>query len=225
VDERLVPGIRPLGIEHVYTDGPGLFTRNLVPGEAVYGERLKTQDETEYRFWNPRRSKLAALILKGCEVFPFAADSTVLYLGAASGTTASHLSDICSRGVVYCIEISPRPFRKLVSLSESRKNMMPILADANKPESYQAAIGRADIVYQDIAQRNQAGILLKNLGLVRERGYAFLMVKARSVDVTKRPKRVYDAVEDELSRSGVNVLQRVNLDPYEKDHAVLIARK
>ena len=220
-----MPRIRSAGIEHVYTDGPGLFTRNLVPGEAVYGERLRTQDGSEYRYWNPRRSKLAALILKGCDLFPFTADSTVLYLGAASGTTASHLSDICSRGTIYCVEVSPRPFRKLVSVSESRKNMMPILADANKPEDYRAAVGRADIVYQDVAQRAQAGILLKNLGLVRERGYAFLMVKARSVDVTKRPTRVYDAVEDELLRSGVNILRRVNLDPYEKDHAAFIAQK
>ncbi|MFQ5909329.1 MAG: fibrillarin-like rRNA/tRNA 2'-O-methyltransferase [Thermoplasmata archaeon] len=217
--------IRPSEIPHVFTDGSGLHTLNLVPGQAVYGEKLTTQEGVEYRFWNPRKSKLAALILKGCEVFPFTEQSTVLYLGAASGTTASHVSDICSCGMVYCVEVSPRPFRNLISISESRENMMPLLADANRPEEYQRIVGRADILYQDIAQRNQAEIFLKNIRFVNEDGYAILMLKARSVDVTQRPERVYRAVEDELSRSDVNILQRVNLEPFEKDHAAFITQE
>lgn len=217
--------IRSSEITHVYTDGSSIYTLNLVPGQAIYGEKLITQDEIEYRLWNPRKSKMAALIHKGCKIFPFTMDSTVLYLGAASGTTASHFSDICTRGMIYCVEISPRPFRKLVSICESRENMMPLLADANRPEDYQGIVGRADILYQDIAQRNQAEIFLKNLGFVKEEGFAFLMLKARSVDVTQRPERVYQAVEEKLSRSGVNIIQSVNLEPYEKDHAAFIAQK
>jgi fibrillarin-like pre-rRNA processing protein len=127
--------------------------------------------------------------------------------------------------MIYCVEVAPRPFRKLVMVSESRSNMMPILSDAAKPEDYRAVVGRVDVVYQDVAQRDQAGILAKNLGMLREGGLAILMVKARSIDVTKKPSHVYGLVGEELSRSGLRVLQRVDLTPYEKDHAAFIARK
>ncbi|MFQ6107736.1 MAG: fibrillarin-like rRNA/tRNA 2'-O-methyltransferase [Thermoplasmata archaeon] len=220
-----MPGIRPSDIPHIYTDGSNLYTRSLAPGRAVYGERLVTQDGVEYRFWNPKKSKLAALILKGCKTFPFATDSTVLYLGAASGTTASHLSDVCTQGMIYCVEIAPRPFRKLMSVSESRENMAPLLTDANRPENYMTVLGRADILYQDIAQRNQAEIFIKNLGLIKEDGFAFLMLKARSIDVTRKPEKVYQSVENELADAGVRILQRVDLAPYERDHAAFLARK
>lgn len=220
-----MPRIRSSGIRHVYTDGASIYTLNLVPGRAVYGERLVTQDEIEYRVWNPKKSKLSALILKGCKSFPFTGTSNVLYLGAASGTTASHLSDICARGKIYCVEISPRPFRKLVAVSENRKNMLPILADANMPRHYQRVVGKADVLYQDVAQRNQVEILLRNLELVKEGGFAFLMIKARSVDVTQRPDRIYRDAEERLSSSGVRMIQRTNLEPYERDHAAFVIQK
>ena len=71
-----------------------LGTKNLVPGNAVYGERLVRFSGYEYRLWDPYRSKLAAAILKGLEIVPICPNYRVLYLGAASGTTASHVSDI-----------------------------------------------------------------------------------------------------------------------------------
>lgn len=220
-----MPRIRPSETRHVYTDGTNLYTLNLVPGQAVYGERLVTQNGSEYRVWNPRKSKLSALILKGCKSFPFTSTSNVLYLGAASGTTASHLSDICAQGMIYCVEISPRPFRKLMTVSENRGNMLPLLADANTPRRYQRVIGRVDVLYQDVAQRNQVEILIRNLKLVKEEGFAFLMIKARSIDVTQRPDRIYRDTEEALSSSGVRIIQRTNLEPYEKDHAAFVMQK
>ncbi|MFQ5838807.1 MAG: fibrillarin-like rRNA/tRNA 2'-O-methyltransferase, partial [Thermoplasmata archaeon] len=112
--------IRPTDYRGVYTDGRTLYTENLVPGTSVYGERLVRKGSLEFRAWNPRRSKLAALLLKGFPQYPFEEDSTVLYLGAATGTTASHISDLVPRGVVYCVEVSPKTFQKLLILSEQR---------------------------------------------------------------------------------------------------------
>ncbi|TRZ06205.1 hypothetical protein HGM15179_020902 [Zosterops borbonicus] len=75
-----------------------LVTRNLVPGESVYGEkRISVEDgdtSVEYRAWNPFRSKLAAAILGGIDQIHIRPGAKVLYLGAASGTTVSHVSDI-----------------------------------------------------------------------------------------------------------------------------------
>lgn len=220
-----MPKIHPTEIPDIFTDGSGLFTVNSVPGEAVYGEKLVMQDGVEYRFWNARKSKLAALVLLGTQVFPFGEKTSVLYLGAASGTTASHLSDVCLHGMIYCVEIAPRPFRKLLSVSEARENMMPILADANNPDKYSGMVGTVDVLYQDIAQKNQAEVMLKNLSLVAKSGYALLMVKSRSIDVTRKPEEVYEDVKKELLDYGITVLETTILEPYERDHASFLTRK
>lgn len=218
--------ITPYKFEGVYTDGHRLFTRNMVPKNQVYGENLEVQDGVEYRAWNPKRSKLAAAILNGCKNVPIKQNSNVLYLGAATGTTASHVSDIAVDGIVYCVEISPRAFRYLLPLCEIRKNMMPILADANKTELYGRIVGSADIVYQDIAQKEQAAIFLKNINeFLAKDGYGILIVKARSIDVTAHPKEIYDNVLKELSGSRINIQEVVNLEPYEKDHIMITCTK
>jgi fibrillarin-like pre-rRNA processing protein len=216
--------IVPHKLSGVYTDGRTLYTINLVPGQSVYGENLVPHLDVQYRAWNPKRSKLAAYILKGCETFPFRPDSSVLYLGAATGTTASHLSDIVTEGSIYCVEISPTPFRKLVALCETRHNMVPILEDAHTPETYENLVERADVIYQDIAQKHQVDILLRNLGLMKDDGTVFLMVKARSIDVTQKPQAVYRSVIASLNNAGLKVIESEELVPFEKDHMAIVSR-
>lgn len=82
-----------------------LVTRNLVPGDSVYGEkRISIEqpnadpslpaEKIEYRVWNPFRSKLAAGILGGLDDIHIAPGKKVLYIGAASGTSVSHVADV-----------------------------------------------------------------------------------------------------------------------------------
>lgn len=77
-----------------------LVTKNLVPGESVYGEKRISIEggvegtKTEYRVWNPFRSKLAAGVLGGLDDIFIKPGAKVLYLGAASGTSVSHVADI-----------------------------------------------------------------------------------------------------------------------------------
>ena len=215
--------VRPLGVSHVFTDGRNLYTENLVPGTAVYGERLVAFHGTEYRQWEPRRSKLAALLLKGWEILPLERTSQVLYLGAASGTTVSHVSDLVPEGTVYAVESSRRVFQKLLDVAEARHNVLPILADASKPEAYAGTVGRVHLVYQDIAQRDQVEILDRNLRFLDPEGTIVLIVKARSIDVAREPARVYREVERSLRESGLHVLGTIPLDPFQRDHAAVIA--
>lgn len=217
--------VRPTDRKGVFTDGAWLYTRNLVPGRSVYGEALRMEGRVEYRRWDAERSKLAAYLKRGGRAWPFHPKASVLYLGAASGTTVSHVSDLCSEGTIVAVEISPRSFRDLVTLAEVRKNVVPILGDASRPESYAARVDSVDILYQDIAQRDQVGIFLRNLGFVRPGGTGFLMLKARSVDVAARPVDVYETVRVTLSRASIIVEETRVLDPYESDHAVFVARK
>lgn len=217
--------IRPTDRAGVFTDGVWLYTRNLVPGHAVYGEGLVREEGVEYRKWDAARSKLAAYLKRGGRWWPFDGTSSILYLGAGSGTTASHLSDLCPEGSIVAIEISPRVFRDLVSVAEARPNLIPILADAAQPQSYAGHLGPIDVLYQDVAQRDQESIFLRNFDLVRPGGAGFLMVKARSVDVAARPSEVYASARASLVEAGLEVLDLRELDPFEVDHAALVVRK
>jgi fibrillarin-like pre-rRNA processing protein len=217
--KRLLSPVK--SIPGVFTDGSRLLTMNAAPGQDVYGEELVLVNGLEYRVWNPYRSKLAAVILLGTKRLGIDRSSKVLYLGAASGTTASHVSDIVVNGVVHCVEFSERSFRDLVRVCETRRNMMPYLADANAPEAYAHVIEGVEFVYQDIAQRNQVDIFVRNMAAFEaERG--ILMLKSRSVDVNRIPKDVFADVRKALVSKGLGVRSMVPLERYSKDHACFI---
>ncbi|WP_048055855.1 fibrillarin-like rRNA/tRNA 2'-O-methyltransferase [Pyrococcus sp. ST04] len=203
-----------------------IATKNLVPGQRVYGERVIKWEGEEYRIWNPHRSKLGAAIMNGLRNFPIKPGKTILYLGIASGTTASHVSDIIGwEGKIYGIEFSPRVLRELVPIVEDRKNIVPILGDATKPEEYRALVTKVDVIFEDVAQPTQAKILIDNAEAYLKRGgYGMIAVKSRSIDVTKEPEEVFRDVERELSEY-FEVVERLNLEPYEKDHALFVVRK
>ncbi len=209
------------GMPGVYTTGRTLMTVNSARDIDVYGERLVEFEDVQYRAWDPSRSKLAAAILLGARDIGLDGSGKVLYLGAASGTTASHVSDIATSGLVYCIEVSQRSFRDLVRVCETRKNMIPIMANASLPEDYSQMAEGVDFVYQDIAQRDQAEIFAKNMrhfGV--ERG--MLMLKARSVDVNRNPRAIFSEVKKELASKGIHVREVIDLDQYARDHAAFV---
>lgn len=216
--------IEPTDFQGVFRSGDMLLTRNLAPGQRVYGERLFSQDGVEYREWVPDRSKLAAYLRRGGRLFPFRPDSHVLYLGASFGTTPSHVADVVPEGRVYCVEISPRSFRELVGVCEGRPNMMPILGDATKPDDLAFLVEKVDVVYQDVAQKNQAGIFSRAMRRFSA-PFGMLALKARSEDVTREPSDVFRDAAMLLGREGFEVADLLDLEPYEKDHALLVVKR
>jgi len=204
-----------------------LATKSLVPeGRAYKEERSFKEGPDEYRLWDPYRSKLAAAILKGVKTVPLQNGSKVLYLGAASGTTASFVSDIIGpTGFIYCVEISSRQLRDLLPVADKRPNMAPILADARQPHNYCSLVGDIDVVYQDVAQPDQTEILLSNTKtFLGEDGYAIIALKARSIDVTKEPREVFRNEMERIEKE-MEIVEAKLLDPYEKDHAFLVLKK
>jgi fibrillarin-like pre-rRNA processing protein len=184
--------------------------------------------KVEYRVWDPYRSKLAAAIMKGLEKVPIEQGLRVLYLGAASGTTASHISDIVGeKGHVYCVEFAPRSIRELVeNVCVHRPNMSPILADARLPEQYASLVGKVEAIYCDVAQPQQAKILADNADMfLLSRGWIMFAVKAQSIDVTKDPTEVYKGEISILKTRGFRVEHVVPLEPYDKAHVMIVAQK
>jgi len=206
-----------------------LATRNLTLGLTVYGERLIRFKGVEYRVWDAFRSKLAAAILKGVETVPIEPSSKVLYLGAASGTTASHVSDIVGEsGHVYCVEFASRSIRDLVNnVATYRPNISPLLEDARLPEKYAIFIsGKVDTIYCDVAQPEQAKLLADNADVfLKPSGWVMLAVKAQSIDVTMDPNAVYQQEAKVLRNRGFDVKEVVRLEPFDKAHAMIVAQK
>ena len=203
-----------------------LATKNLAQGKSIYGERLIKFKGTEYRLWDPFRSKIAAAILKGLETVPVQPNDKVLYLGAATGTTASHVSDVVGeKGLVYCIEFASRSIRELINnVCMFRLNMSPILADARYPEQYSALVEKVDEIYCDIAQPEQAKILADNADLfLKPEGWIMLAVKARSINVTKEPSEIFKQEVNVLRNRGFKIFEIVQLEPFDKDHAMIVA--
>ena len=209
----------------VYLKDRNVATKNLNPGISVYGEELIKEDY-EYRLWNPRRSKLAAALLNGLETLDIQDNSKVLYLGASTGTTVSHISDILINGRVYAVEFSPTTAKKLVQLSTQRPNIAPILGDATKPKKYLNLVEKVDLVYCDVAQPTQTELFMKNMNLFTDDdGLGLLMIKARSIDVVQKPKKIFKQEEKKLKEKGFKINEKIKLEPYEKDHIALFVEK
>ena len=208
---------------NVYSNGKNIYTINRIKGKSVYGEKLVREGNTEYREWDPFRSKLCGAIRKGLANFPFSKNSKILYLGASTGTTISHLSDILEEGEIYAVEIAPQMAERLMELAEHRENIVPIVADARKPEEYEE-IPDVDVVYQDVAQPDQDRILTMNCRkFLKKEGFAMFCVKSQSIDVSKDPKKVFAEIEKSLSRD-FEILEKFYLEPFDKEHEFLVLR-
>jgi rRNA 2'-O-methyltransferase fibrillarin len=205
------------------------LTKNLVPGESVYNEkRVSTDDKeagtkTEYRVWNPFRSKLAAAIVGGVDAIFMKPGSKVLYLGAASGTTVSHVADLVGpEGTVYAVEFSKRSGRDLLNMAKKRTNVVPIIEDARHPQKYRMLVPMVDVIFADVAQPDQARILGLNAHMfVKNRGHFVISIKASCVDSTKDPEAVFVAEIQKLKQEKFRPTERISLEPYERDHIVV----
>ena len=202
----------PEGVRRHDFDGEtALATR----GPPVYGEPT----DGEWRRWDPRRSKLGAMLERGVET-GLEGGETVLYLGAAAGTTVGHVADFA--GPTYAVEFAARPTRDLLSVADDRENLFPLLKDARKPETYAHVVEPVDVVVQDVATRGQARVALANRRFLRDDGRLLLSVKARSEDVTGDPEAVFDEAVETLSE-GYEVRERRRLEPFHDDHLGVVA--
>jgi len=202
------------------------LTKNITPGKTVYGEEIHREKGAEYREWDPTRSKISAALHKKVSQLGIYPGNIVLYLGASTGTTASHISDLVGKdGFVFALDFAPRTTKELVFLCERRSNMTPLLDNALHPENYAHLICGVDVVIQDIAQRDQPEIFIRNCdAFLKKNGFGILSVKARSIDVTKRPKEIFNKVRTFIEKH-ITIVDYRELDPFEKDHCIFICKK
>lgn len=200
-----------------------------MPGDTVYNEKKISVDgengeKTEYRVWNPFRSKLAAAILGGVDQIYIKPGAKVLYLGAASGTTVSHVSDIVGpEGLVYAVEFSHRSGRDLINMAKKRTNIIPIIEDARHPHKYRMLVGMVDVIFADVAQPDQARIVAINAhSFLKNGGNYVISIKASCIDSTASPEAVFAQEVKKLQSEKLKPKEQLTLEPYERDHAVVV---
>ncbi len=209
---------------NIFRRGNELLTINLTPRKKVYTEKLILIGNKEYRTWDKTKSKLATAIYNGLKEVPIKKGSKVLYLGASTGTTVSHVSDIVERkGIVYAVEFASRVLKNILKVADRRKNIVPILADARKPEDYYW-VENVDIVYCDVAQPDQTKLAINNANYFNAR-YIMIAIKSQSIDVTKKPDEIYKQELNLLKKNNFKIIDWVKLDPYEKDHCFILAER
>ena len=207
-----------------------IATKSLVPGESVYGEKKIAVEadsiKTEYRVWNPFRSKIAAAVLGGCENIHMPPGSKVLYLGAASGTTVSHVADMVGpEGLVYAVEFSHRSGRDLLNMAKKRTNVIPIIEDARHPHKYRMLVGMVDCIFADVAQPDQTRIVAINAhNFLKNEGHFMISIKASCIDSTAEPTAVFAAEVEKMKGEKMKPQEQITLEPYERDHAVVIGQ-
>ncbi|RDA89009.1 hypothetical protein CP532_0679 [Ophiocordyceps camponoti-leonardi (nom. inval.)] len=214
----------------------GLATRNLVPNESVYGEKrishddlIKNDDGTttttkvEYRMWNPFRSKLCAAIAGGADEIYMRPGSRVLYLGAASGTSVSHVADLVGpTGYVYAVEFSSRSGRDLIAMASKRTNVVPIVEDARQPTRYRMIVPMVDVIFADIAQPDQARIVGVNAHwFLKTGGGVLISIKANCIDSTAPPAEVFANEVNKMRAEQIKPKFQLTLEPFERDHCLV----
>lgn len=210
---------------------PGIFRKNdsiyTIAGseQSVYGEKFIEENGQKYRKWDPNRSKAGAAVMKEIDL-GIKQDDDILYLGAASGTTVSHFSDIVTEGFIFAVEYSETVIRDLLDLAENRENIAPILGNARKPEEYEDLVdGKVDIVFQDISQSDQPEIFIRNCEkYLKDDGVGLLAVKAKSISTSEDPEKIFKEVKEKLGDT-FRIESEITLEPYEKDHLFLKLKK
>ncbi|GJC88783.1 rRNA 2'-O-methyltransferase fibrillarin [Colletotrichum liriopes] len=215
-----------------------IATRNIVPGESVYGEKRVSVDDSvqnadgtttttkvEYRVWNPFRSKLAAAVIGGLEKLYFGPGSKVLYLGGASGTSVSHVADIVGpTGFVYAVEFSPRSGRDLIGMAAKRTNVVPIVEDARQPLKYRMLMPMVDAIFADVAQPDQARIVAMNAHqFLKVGGGILISIKANCIDSTAPAHKVFAMEVEKLRAERITPKEQLTLEPFERDHCLVAA--
>ena len=218
--------------DNVRLDRRTLWTLNAVPKKSVYGESLRRHRGAEWRRWDPFRSKLGAGIVRAKRerdsLLP-QPGTTVLYLGAAHGTTVSHLHDhLCGKenvlgGRLIALDFSPRCVRDLNHLAELRPGLIPVLGDAREHGKWGHLIPRKiDWIFQDVAQAEQVNIFISACNrFLSKGGTAILSLKAASERRSQRTdEEIFDDVEEILSTNGLQIIERINLVGLEQQHTL-----
>lgn len=214
----------------------GIATKNVTPGESVYGEKRISVDESvqnddgtttttkvEYRMWNPFRSKLCAAIAGGADDIYMKPGSRVLYLGGASGTSVSHVADLVGpTGYVYAVEFSSRSGRDLIAMASKRPNVVPIVEDARQPARYRMIVPMVDVIFADVAQPDQARIVAMNANwFLKVGGGVLISIKANCIDSTAPPAEVFANEVQKMRAESIKPKYQLTLEPFERDHCLV----
>lgn len=212
--------------EGIYRRNGMIYTINNTDKHKYYDEDILIHLNNYYRQWNPYKSKISASIKKNLKEIPISRESVILYLGSSSGTTVSHISDILTNGKIFAVDSSKEMMKKFMKLAHNRKNIFPILESARNYKNYDIPSDTCiDLIIQDVACVDQVNILINNSDYyLKSKGKVLITIKTQCIDSIKKPGIVIEE-QKEILKGKFKILQTLNLEPFEKNHWLLLMEK
>ena len=212
--------------EGIYEEEGKIYTINNTDKNKYYDESILIYEDNFYREWNPYKSKISASIKKNLKEIPICGESIILYLDSSSGTTVSHISDVLKKGKIFAVDSSKEMMKKFMKLVYNRKNIFPVLESARNYKKYDIPSNtNIDLIIQDVACVDQVDILINNSDYYLKSGGKVLMsIKTQSIDSIKKPGVVIEE-QKEILKCKFKILQTLNLEPFEKNHWLLLMEK
>jgi rRNA 2'-O-methyltransferase fibrillarin len=125
--------------------------------------------------------------------------------------------------MVYAVEFSHRSGRDLINMAKKRTNVIPIVEDARHPQKYRMLVPMVDVIFADVAQPDQARIVALNAQyFLKTGGHFVISIKANCIDSTASPEAVFAKEVQKLKEEQFKPREQVTLEPYERDHAVVV---
>uniref|UniRef100_H3B3Q4 rRNA 2'-O-methyltransferase fibrillarin n=1 Tax=Latimeria chalumnae TaxID=7897 RepID=H3B3Q4_LATCH len=205
-----------------------LVTKNMVPGESVYGEKRMAVEALGKGFdknlkLRGEKNKLGGSIFLLLERIFFFLKKILFGLVCRLVFLLLMRDVILQEGLVYAVEFSHRSGRDLINVAKKRTNIIPIIEDARHPHKYRMLVGMVDVVFADVAQPDQTRIVaLNSHNFLRNGGHFVISIKANCIDSTAAPEAVFAAEVKKMQQENMKPQEQLTLEPYERDHAVVV---
>lgn len=188
-------------------------------GERGYKKiaTLNSSRKNEYRIWKPYRSKLAAAILSGMEIFPILKKSKILYFDTFMENTINHISDIIGEDGKIFVPKNNETSNFLEKIKSNGTNIS-LINDINK-----STIDNVDVLYVDALNQNYLDFVLNSKIHLKNGGYLMLTIETEDIfenrNSNEQQKDGYKKI-----KSLFRIIQEINLIPFFKGQVMLIAK-
>ena len=177
---------------------------------------LNNSNENEYRVWKPYRSKLAAAIINGIEIFPILKKSKIIYFGTLENTI-NHISDIVgAEGEIFVAKNNESTdFLKKTNVDVTN---ISFIDDIKK-----STVDCVDTLYVDVLDQSCLDTVINSKAYLKDDGYIMLVIKTEDMlennDSNELQNNVYKKI-----KSMFTIIQEINLTPFFKEQVMLIAK-
>lgn len=102
-------------------------------------------------------------------------------------------------------------------------SLIAIVEDARLPNKYRMLVSTVDVIFADVAQPDQARIVIRNAqSFLKNSGHVLISIKASCIDSVAAPSAIFAKEIAYLREHKFKPIEQITLEPYERDHAMVV---